>query len=172
MCTCVVFCPSELKYTFGTILAGVETRVLDTKHHLVLHDRFIEHVWCHWQQYGITNVYKTKQMHSYLCHFELTDMCIWRMSKRIDRHLLGKRVREIGFYIVTFFHRCKTQVYSETLPAASIILCFYNEAWSVILRSLHSIKRNTPDHLLREIVLVDDNSTLGELVIIVFIGLW
>ncbi|KAL5010191.1 hypothetical protein ScPMuIL_012496 [Solemya velum] len=56
--------------------------------------------------------------------------------------------------------RCKTQVYSETLPAASIILCFYNEAWSVILRSLHSIKRNTPDHLLREIVLVDDNSTL------------
>lgn len=36
-----------------------------------------------------------------------------------------------------------------------------NEALSVILRSVHSAVNHTPTHLLKEIILVDDNSDEG-----------
>ncbi|XP_055959243.1 polypeptide N-acetylgalactosaminyltransferase 5, partial [Patella vulgata] len=41
-------------------------------------------------------------------------------------------------------------------------IIFHNEAWSVLLRSLHSILRTVPRDLLKEIILVDDASTIGE----------
>jgi len=37
-----------------------------------------------------------------------------------------------------------------------------NEALSVILRSVHSVVNHTPAHLLKEIILVDDNSDSGK----------
>ena len=43
----------------------------------------------------------------------------------------------------------------------SIIFIFVNEALSVILRSVHSAVNHTPTHLLKEIILVDDNSDEG-----------
>lgn len=39
---------------------------------------------------------------------------------------------------------------------------FVNEALSVLLRSIHSAMERTPPHLLKEIILVDDNSSNGE----------
>ena len=39
---------------------------------------------------------------------------------------------------------------------------FVNEALSVLLRSIHSAIERTPAHLLKEIILVDDNSSNGE----------
>lgn len=39
---------------------------------------------------------------------------------------------------------------------------FVNEALSVLLRSIHSAIERTPPHLLKEIILVDDNSSNGE----------
>ncbi|GFT97997.1 polypeptide N-acetylgalactosaminyltransferase 11 [Nephila pilipes] len=53
---------------------------------------------------------------------------------------------------------CKNQIYSPNLPKASIIICFYNEAWSTLLRMVYSVLDRTPDHLLHEIILVDDCS--------------
>ncbi|GIY94861.1 polypeptide N-acetylgalactosaminyltransferase 11 [Caerostris extrusa] len=53
---------------------------------------------------------------------------------------------------------CKNQVYSSDLPKASIIICFYNEAWSTLIRMIYSVIDRTPTHLLHEIILVDDCS--------------
>jgi len=53
---------------------------------------------------------------------------------------------------------CQVQKYFTTLPNASIIICFYNEHYMTLLRSLHSIIERTPTMLLHEIILVNDYS--------------
>ena len=55
---------------------------------------------------------------------------------------------------------CKTTSYDiYRLPRASIVIPFYNEALSMLLRTVHSVLNRTPDRLLEEIILVDDAST-------------
>ncbi|CAG5856178.1 unnamed protein product [Menidia menidia] len=58
---------------------------------------------------------------------------------------------------------CRNITYSLNLPQVSIVFIFVNEAFSVILRSIHSAINRTPSHLLKEIILVDDNSNNNEL---------
>ena len=61
------------------------------------------------------------------------------------------------------FGRCKTVNYGDIndLPDTSIIVVFRNEAWSTLLRTVHSCMRNAPPELVREILLVDDYSDFG-----------
>ncbi|XP_069659984.1 polypeptide N-acetylgalactosaminyltransferase 18 isoform X7 [Haliaeetus albicilla] len=58
---------------------------------------------------------------------------------------------------------CRNLTFPDRLPEVSIVFIFVNEALSVILRSIHSAIDRTPAHLLKEIILVDDNSSNEEL---------
>ncbi|KAF6275986.1 polypeptide N-acetylgalactosaminyltransferase 11 [Rhinolophus ferrumequinum] len=53
---------------------------------------------------------------------------------------------------------CKDKTYPVDLPVASVVICFYNEALSALLRTVQSVLDRTPARLLHEILLVDDDS--------------
>jgi len=54
--------------------------------------------------------------------------------------------------------RCKAVYYDKDLPSASVIIIFTNEAWSPLIRTIWSVLNRSPDHLVHEIILVDDFS--------------
>ncbi|XP_074171195.1 polypeptide N-acetylgalactosaminyltransferase 11 isoform X2 [Rhinolophus sinicus] len=60
---------------------------------------------------------------------------------------------------------CKDKTYPMDLPVASVVICFYNEALSALQRTVQSVLDRTPAQLLHEILLVDDDSDFGEVLV-------
>lgn len=67
-----------------------------------------------------------------------------------------------AMFLFTRF-RCKNKLYPDNLPRTSVVIVFHNEAWTTLLRTVHSVIDRSPHTLLEEIVLVDDASERGKL---------
>ncbi|CAF1161265.1 unnamed protein product [Rotaria sp. Silwood1] len=58
---------------------------------------------------------------------------------------------------------CKSIEYPKDLPTASVVIVFKNERWSPVLRTVYSVLNRSPKHLLKEVILVDDQSDIEEM---------
>ncbi|KAG0420510.1 hypothetical protein HPB47_003447 [Ixodes persulcatus] len=57
---------------------------------------------------------------------------------------------------------CQALRFPKDLPTVSVVITFYNEILSALLRTVYSVVNRSPRRILREVILVDDFSDLPE----------
>ncbi|XP_054351231.1 inactive polypeptide N-acetylgalactosaminyltransferase-like protein 5 isoform X2 [Pongo pygmaeus] len=60
---------------------------------------------------------------------------------------------------------CLQKHYPARLPTASVVICFYNEEFNALFRTVSSVMNLTPHYFLEEIILVDDMSKVGDVLV-------
>ena len=55
-------------------------------------------------------------------------------------------------------NRCHRLRWHDPLPRASVVIVFHNEAWSALLRTIHSVLDRSDPKLIEELIVVDDFS--------------
>lgn len=66
------------------------------------------------------------------------------------------------FLPFTYPGRCFQKRYPANLPTASIVICFHNEEFNALFRTMFGVVNLTPRLFLEEIILVDDMSDSGK----------
>ncbi|XP_045352208.1 inactive polypeptide N-acetylgalactosaminyltransferase-like protein 5 isoform X2 [Leopardus geoffroyi] len=61
--------------------------------------------------------------------------------------------------------KCFQKHYPANLPTASVVICFHNEEFNALFRTMFSVVNLTPRHFLEEIILVDDMSDSGDVLV-------
>lgn len=76
-----------------------------------------------------------------------------------DKISMDRRIKD------TRPEECKRWIYPDVqyLPTAAVILVFYDEGFSVLLRTVHSVINTSPKELLKEVILIDDGSSDAQL---------
>lgn len=63
---------------------------------------------------------------------------------------------------------CWNKTYLSELPTVSVIVPFYDEHLSTLMRTAHGVINRSPEHLIVEVILVDDGSSKSEYFKILF----
>uniref|UniRef100_A0A183C4D6 Polypeptide N-acetylgalactosaminyltransferase n=1 Tax=Globodera pallida TaxID=36090 RepID=A0A183C4D6_GLOPA len=87
------------------------------------------------------------------------DMKKWFMNVHVsDKISLDRSVPDVRMA------ECKSIAYDlSSLPRATVVIIFTDEAWTPLLRTVHSVINRSPPELLEEVLLVDDASQREEL---------
>jgi hypothetical protein len=101
---------------------------------------------------------------------ELTDNLPEDIQAEVDRSNEMFKFNEFVSQLIPFDrelpdyrkNHCRSVEYSNDLPKVSVILAFYNEPFSMVMRTIYSVLKRSPPELIEEIILVDDCSDMGE----------
>ncbi|CRK87000.1 CLUMA_CG000813, isoform A [Clunio marinus] len=124
-----------------------------------------------WHDYNFINYEKTRvgpgEMSPYILNdtkeIEESQKLISLEGVSVLKEKVAQIIPRLSSLNNNYICSCLDKKYLKNLPTVSVIVIFYNEPLSILLRCVSSIFYRSPRNLLHEIILVNDNSTKDEL---------